>query len=339
MAKDTQQSSSSKTGDAKKNNNLANLYSRKDENYITIFGWMTNRLKLSGNELLVYALIFSFAKDGASEFHGSTEYIAKTLNMGRRTVFTTLRSLAKKEVIRKRPAGRYCNYSIPPMPNLHTTYADSAQVSMPNQHSIYADSAHHIKSISKDDSSSGIQKQTTTTFINACKKIGFSLDKKKAAEILSIGIDLSWLSGLFTYPEFIAEYIQGAYQDKPQQEKRKLFMALLAKEDKRDEYPEWRKTKEAEAVAQEKLRQREADAQDRRRRIDQARANKPKACGHCGIALSPENEHGTCPSCGFEFFFDEISEVYTFQKPKESLTAQFSRHMTNRGKGQSAATE
>jgi len=190
-----------------------------------------------------------------------------------------------------------------------------------------------------NDSSSGIQKQTTTTFINACKKIGFSLDKKKAAEILNIGIDPSWLAEPFTYPEYIARYIQDAYQNKPQHEKRKLFMALLAKEDKRDEYPEWRKTKEAEAAAREERRQREAEKQEKRRRIDHARANKPKACGHCGTALSPKNEHGTCPSCGFEFSFDEISEVYTFQEPKESLATQFSRHMKSRGKGQSAVME
>jgi RNA polymerase subunit RPABC4/transcription elongation factor Spt4 len=99
------------------------------------------------------------------------------------------------------------------------------------------------------------------------------------------------------------------------------------------------KTKEAEAAAQEERRQREATTQEKRRRIDQARANKPKACGHCGNALSPENEYGTCPSCGFEFSFDEISEVYSFQEPKESLTAQFSRHMKNKGKGQSAVME
>jgi hypothetical protein len=35
----------------------------KDHNYITILGWMVNRLGLSGNELMVYAIIHRFSQD------------------------------------------------------------------------------------------------------------------------------------------------------------------------------------------------------------------------------------------------------------------------------------
>ena len=34
----------------------------KSENYITIQGWMVTELKLKGNELLIYALIFGFTQ-------------------------------------------------------------------------------------------------------------------------------------------------------------------------------------------------------------------------------------------------------------------------------------
>ena len=264
MAGNIQQSSSSKIADTRKNNNPANLYLRKDENYITIFGWMTNRLKLSGNELLVYALIFSFAKDGASEFHGSAGYIASALNMSRRTVVYTLKSLTDNGLIKKKTAGRYCNYSVLPAQNLHTSSAEIAQVSAQNLHSTCADFSHHIESISKDDSkndSSGIQKQTTTAFIKACKNVGFSLDRKKAAEILNAGFDPSWLVEPFTYPEYIAEVIQENYADRPHEQKRKLFRTILAAEDRKGDFQVWRYAKEATAAAQEERRKEEAASQ------------------------------------------------------------------------------
>jgi len=156
-------------------------------------------------------------------------------------------------------------------------------------HTTCAEIAHHIKSISKVDINSGSGTETTTTveiFINTCKNAGFSLDRKKATEILNTGVDPSWLSGAFSYPEFIGEEVQKNYQDKPPHEKRKLFMALLTKEDKKDLFPEWRKTKEVEAAAQEERYQRETAAQEKLQRIDQARSNKPKTCGTAG-ALSP----------------------------------------------------
>ncbi|WP_461257677.1 hypothetical protein, partial [Treponema sp. R80B11-R83G3] len=79
MAKDTQRSSPKKTADVRKNR-------RNDENYFIVYNWMTSRIKLSGNGLLVFALIYSFSNVGKKEFHGSAGYIASALNMSRRTV-------------------------------------------------------------------------------------------------------------------------------------------------------------------------------------------------------------------------------------------------------------
>jgi predicted DNA-binding transcriptional regulator len=83
-----------------------------DENEIRIYDWMTDSLRLSGNELLVYALIFSLTKDGKSGFHG-IEYIEKALNVSRRTVFNTLKSLMEKELLQKTDDGQSCYYTIP----------------------------------------------------------------------------------------------------------------------------------------------------------------------------------------------------------------------------------
>lgn len=88
----------------------------KNENYIAVFGWMVNNLKLKGNELLVYALLYGFSQDSKSEFAGNAEYIAEWLNTSRRTVVTVLNNLEGKGLIKKRKTrrgrGTCLNYSV-----------------------------------------------------------------------------------------------------------------------------------------------------------------------------------------------------------------------------------
>lgn len=74
----------------------------KDENYVVIQGWMVSRLKLSGNELLVFALIYGFTQDGNSEFEGSLQYICDWVNSTKPTVRKALSGLADKGIIKKR---------------------------------------------------------------------------------------------------------------------------------------------------------------------------------------------------------------------------------------------
>lgn len=73
----------------------------KNENYIVIQGWMINELKLNGNELLLYSIIYGFSQDGESCFQGSSNYIAETLNISKQSVFTLLKKLIEKKLIIK----------------------------------------------------------------------------------------------------------------------------------------------------------------------------------------------------------------------------------------------
>lgn len=73
----------------------------KNENYITILGWMLNDLHLSGNELLVYATIYGFSQDGSSVFSGSSSYLAESINITKPAVLDILRKLVEKEYIIK----------------------------------------------------------------------------------------------------------------------------------------------------------------------------------------------------------------------------------------------
>lgn len=72
-----------------------------NNNFVVIQGWMCNELKLSGNELLVFALIYGFSQDGESEFSGSRSFIADTFNISKPTVDKAIRTLIDKDLITK----------------------------------------------------------------------------------------------------------------------------------------------------------------------------------------------------------------------------------------------
>lgn len=86
----------------------------KDENFYVIQGWMINKLKLSGNELLVYAVIYGFSQDDGSMFSGSRQYLADCCNCTVRSVQTTLNNLVEKKLITKYEENqngvKYCYY-------------------------------------------------------------------------------------------------------------------------------------------------------------------------------------------------------------------------------------
>ena len=73
----------------------------KNENYIVVQGWMINELGLMGNKLMVYALIYGFSQDGNSEFKGSKNYIANSLQISERTVINVLMKLWENDMIFK----------------------------------------------------------------------------------------------------------------------------------------------------------------------------------------------------------------------------------------------
>lgn len=67
----------------------------------TIHSWMISELKLSGNELLVYANIYQFSSLPGNYFTASLNTIAKMLNISNNTVQRTIKSLVDKGLITK----------------------------------------------------------------------------------------------------------------------------------------------------------------------------------------------------------------------------------------------
>lgn len=73
----------------------------KEENYYTVQGWMRTRLHLKGNDLHVYAMLYSFSQDGQSEFRGSLDYMSEFTGGSERNIKRCLSRLEKYGLIEK----------------------------------------------------------------------------------------------------------------------------------------------------------------------------------------------------------------------------------------------
>ena len=73
----------------------------KKGSYLTIQDWMVTDLRLKGNELLAYALIYGFSQDEQSCFYGSYQYVMEWLSVDKTTAVRVLRNLENKGLLRK----------------------------------------------------------------------------------------------------------------------------------------------------------------------------------------------------------------------------------------------
>ncbi len=75
----------------------------KDANFYTVQGWMVNNLKLRGNELICYAVIYSFSQDEESKYMGGLKYLCRWMNASEPTVVSVLNKLITKKLIEPTP--------------------------------------------------------------------------------------------------------------------------------------------------------------------------------------------------------------------------------------------
>lgn len=90
----------------------------KNENFILIQGWMINNLKLSGNDLLVYAIIYGFTQDGEQWFEGSRSYLGAWCNSTKRGIQKNLQRLVENNLVLKKETFvnnvKFCKYKVNP---------------------------------------------------------------------------------------------------------------------------------------------------------------------------------------------------------------------------------
>lgn len=113
----------------------------KNENFILIQGWMINNLKLSGNDLLVYAIIYGFTQDGEQWFEGSRSYLGEWCNSTKQGIQKNLKRLVESNLILKKETFinnvKFCKYKANPE---HTPQKEKNGVDVPkdtpSQHSL-----------------------------------------------------------------------------------------------------------------------------------------------------------------------------------------------------------
>lgn len=73
----------------------------KNENFISIQGWMVNELKLKGNALLIYAIIYGFSQTDGQYYTGSLQYLADWTNSTKQGVIKAIKTLINSGLIEK----------------------------------------------------------------------------------------------------------------------------------------------------------------------------------------------------------------------------------------------
>ena len=87
----------------------------KNENFYVIQGWMVNELNLSGNELMIYAIIYGFSQESNSWYEGSLSYLSSFINCkSKTTVLSVLKELQEKGLVEKQEHEinnvKFCKY-------------------------------------------------------------------------------------------------------------------------------------------------------------------------------------------------------------------------------------
>lgn len=83
---------------------------KDQDDFILVRRFMSTELGIqSKNEMLLYALIYSYS-DGGSAFYGSTEYLAKRLGSSKSRIIKVLNEMVSKGLIIKKSSGRFNFY-------------------------------------------------------------------------------------------------------------------------------------------------------------------------------------------------------------------------------------
>lgn len=77
-----------------------------NENYINIQGWMRTALGLTGNRLMVYAIVYGFCQDGVSSFTGGYKYIMDWCGCSKDTARRLLKSMTEEGLLIREDQGK-----------------------------------------------------------------------------------------------------------------------------------------------------------------------------------------------------------------------------------------
>lgn len=153
----------------------------RNENFVVIHGWMVNTLGLSGNELIIYALVYGFSQDGKSCFQGSAGYAGAWCGISRQSASANLKKLVDQKLIEKEQirgiGDRYrvsrkltptCQETLhPPVKKLDTT----CQETLHNNISNIADNINNMETPEKKGITKEIYTEIDTVYIDLYREV------------------------------------------------------------------------------------------------------------------------------------------------------------------------
>lgn len=77
------------------------------DSYVVIQSFMVDQMKLKGNELIVFAVIYGYTQDGEHWYYGTRGHLAEWCGASKGTVSNCLKSLMDKGYIAKREVQRH----------------------------------------------------------------------------------------------------------------------------------------------------------------------------------------------------------------------------------------
>jgi hypothetical protein len=111
------------------------------------------------------------------------------------------------------------------------------------------------------------------------KAAGYYIDEPVARKIANAIPDYTWFSQEYSLVDFVAEKIRDIYSEKPEGDRKKLFIsALISWENIREEYPDWLNAKHKA---------------DELRALERLKNTPPKVCPCCGAEMNGQR----CPQC------------------------------------------
>ena len=143
------------------------------EQYFPVYRWMAKELGVTGNDLHIYAMIYSFTENRGA-YTGGLQYIADYLGITKGTAFLTLQRLLKRDLIRKKErfdgGVKYCDYSVcalrdpsakvpspvtgtatPPLSDQQRPVTETAMPPLSDQQRPVTETATHNKEYNKQD--------------------------------------------------------------------------------------------------------------------------------------------------------------------------------------------
>ena len=173
-----------------------------DKGFVNIQAWMVTDLKLKGNDLIVYAIIFGLSQDGESKFYGSLQYLADWCGATKQGIQKNLKNLIEKNLIKKEETFnngiKYCKYSCIPYNKVAYPIQQSC---IPMQQSCtnnINNNKSENKVLSKDNTTPGFEfgkpKKQTLSLYDNCKSL-----------IIAYTDDLKLQDALFRYLNLILE--------------------------------------------------------------------------------------------------------------------------------------